>query len=81
LDTTPTPPRRSRVLRLEIYRDIFLSEMEQVLPWSALLAVIPPYYTELGNRGRQSYPMETMLRVHLMQQWYALSDPAMEEAL
>ena len=45
-------------------REIFLSEMEQVVPWSALLAVIAPHYPKLGNRGRQPYPMETMLRVH-----------------
>jgi len=51
------------------------------VPWSALLAVIAPHYPKLGNLGRQPYPMETMLRVHLMQQWYALSDPAMEGAL
>jgi len=62
-------------------RESFLSEMEQVVPWSALLAVIAPHYPKLGNRGRQPYRLETMLRVHLMQQWYALSDPAMEEAL
>jgi len=55
--------------------------MEPVVPWSALLAVIAPHYPKLGNRGRQPYPMETMLRVHLMQQWCALSDPAIEEAL
>jgi len=55
--------------------------MGQVVPWSALLAVIAPHYPKFGNRGRQPYPLETMLRVHLMQQWYALSDPAMEEAL
>jgi len=62
-------------------REIFLSEMEQVEPWSALLAANAPHDPKLGNRGRQPYPMETMLRVHLMQQWYALSDPAMEEAV
>jgi IS5 family transposase len=62
-------------------REIFLAEMDQVVPWEALLAVIAPHYPKMGNRGRQPYPLETMLRVHLMQQWYALSDPAMEEAL
>jgi len=43
--------------------------------------VIAPHYPKLGNRGHQPYPTETILRVHLMQQRYALSDPAMDEAL
>jgi len=55
--------------------------MEQVVPWSALLAVIAPDSPKFGNLGRQPYPMETMLRVQLMQQWNAFSDRAMEEAL
>ena len=43
--------------------------------------MIAPHYPKLGNRGHQPYPTETILRVHLMQQRYALSDPAMDEAL
>ena len=62
-------------------REVFLAEMEQVVPWKALLALIEPYYPKLGRPGRQPYPLATMLRVHFLQQWYALSDPAMEEAL
>jgi IS5 family transposase len=62
-------------------REIFLAEMEQVVPWHALLALIEPHYPKLGRPGRQPYPLQTMLRVHFLQQWYALSDPAMEEAL
>lgn len=62
-------------------REIFLAEMEQVVPWSTLLAVIEPHYPKTGRPGRQPYPMATMLRVHLLQQWYGFSDPAMEEAL
>jgi len=54
--------------------------MEQVVPWKALLKVIEPFYPVAG-RGRRPYPLESMLRVHLMQNWFALSDPAMEEAL
>jgi len=60
---------------------IFLSEMEQVVPWKRLLALIGPHYPKLGRPGRQPYRLETMLRIHFLQQWYALSDPAMEEAL
>ena len=61
-------------------REVFLDEMEQVVPWKALLKVIEPFYPMAGN-GRRPYPLGTMLRVHLMQNWFALSDPAMEEAL
>ena len=62
-------------------REIFLAEMDQVVPWSALLKLIAPHYPTMGRPGRQPYPMQTMLRVHFLQQWYALSDPAMEEAM
>lgn len=61
-------------------REIFLDEMEQVVPWTRLLKVIEPFYPVAG-RGRRPYPLKTMLRVHLMQNWFGLSDPAMEEAL
>jgi IS5 family transposase len=61
-------------------REQFLAEMEQVVPWKSLLGLIEPYYPVAG-RGRQPYPLETMLRVHLLQNWYSLSDPGMEEEL
>ena len=67
--------------RKKTRREIFLSEMEQVVPWSALLKLIAPHYPTLGQRGRQPYALATMLRIHFLQQWYALSDPGMEEAL
>ncbi|MDQ0572591.1 IS5 family transposase [Variovorax paradoxus] len=66
--------------RKKTRREVFLEEMEQVVPWKALLKVIEPHYPVAG-RGRRPYPLEAMLRVHLMQNWFALSDPAMEEAL
>lgn len=62
-------------------REKFLAEMEQVVPWVALLAVIEPYYPKSGRRGRPPMPLATMLRIYCIQQWYALSDPAAEEAL
>jgi IS5 family transposase len=62
-------------------RERFLAEMDQVVPWKALLGLIEPRYPKLGRPGRQPYPLATMLRIHFLQQWYALSDPAMEEAL
>jgi len=66
--------------RKQTRREVFLAEMERVVPWKSLLNLIEPLYPVAG-RGRQPYPLETMLRVHLMQNWFALSDPAMEEAL
>ena len=50
------------------------------MPWARLEAVIEPFYPKPGN-GRRPYPLATMLRIHCLQQWYTLSDPAMEDAL
>jgi IS5 family transposase len=66
--------------RKKTRREVFLEEMELVVPWKALLDVIEPFYPMTG-RGRRPYPLKSILRVHLMQNWFALSDPAMEEAL
>lgn len=60
----------------------FLDEMELVVPWSELLALIAPHAPALGAKGgRPPFALETMLRIHFLQQWFNLSDPAMEEAL
>lgn len=61
-------------------REVFLAEMEQVVPWRELLTLIEPHYPKAG-RGRRPYPLASMLRIHLMQNWFGLSDPGMEEAL
>ena len=58
----------------------FLGQMERVVPWAALVELVAPYAPE-GKKGRPPFAVETMLRVHFMQQWFTLSDPAMEEAL
>ncbi len=58
----------------------FLDEMERVVPWLALVQVVEPYYPK-AKTGRPPFGIETMLRIHYLQQWFALSDPAMEEAL
>jgi len=58
----------------------FLDEMNRVVPWAALVELVAPYAPE-GKRGRPPFAVETMLRIHFMQQWFTLSDPAMEEAL
>jgi len=63
-------------------RERFLGEMEKVVPWKALLDPIEPHYPKTSSKGgRPPYPLATMLRIHLLQQWYDLSDPAMEDAL
>ncbi len=59
----------------------FLEEMDAVVPWSRLIKLIePPHYAK-GEVGRPTYGVATMLRIHFMQQWFGLSDEAMEEAL
>ncbi|MDO9253620.1 MAG: IS5 family transposase [Hydrogenophaga sp.] len=58
---------------------IFLDQMDRVVPWSRLVDLIAPYYPA-GRTGRPPFELETMLRTHFLQQWFNLSDPAMEEA-
>lgn len=62
-------------------RAAFLAEMDQVLPWSELCAVIEPHYPKAGGPGRPPVGLERMLRIHFLQHWFNLSDPAVEEAL
>jgi transposase, IS5 family len=66
--------------RKQTRREVFLAEMEHVVPWDSLLRLIEPCYPVAG-RGRHPYPIATMLRVHFLQNWFGLSDLAMEEAL
>jgi IS5 family transposase len=58
----------------------FLEEMERVVPWEALVQLVRPHAPK-AKTGRPAFDIETMLRIHYMQQWFGLSDPAMEEAL
>jgi len=56
--------------------------MEVVVPRQALIDLIEPHYRKTSMKGgRPSYPLAAMLRIHLLQQWYWLSDPVMEEDL
>ncbi len=60
----------------------FLDEMNLVVPWGELVALIAPHAPTPGAKGgRPRFAIETMLRIHFLQQWFNLSDPAMEEAL
>lgn len=62
-------------------RERFLDEMEAIVPWAELVAVIEPHYPTSGRRGRPPMPLEMMLRVYCMQQWFGLSDEGTEDAL
>jgi len=61
-------------------RERFLAEMDAVIPWPHLLRLIEPHYPKAGN-GTQPMPLERMLRIYFMQNWFNLSDPAAEDAL
>jgi transposase len=76
------PGLRHAMKKKQTRREKFLAEMEAVVPWSRLLALIEPHYPKVGPKGgRPPMPLETMLRVYFLQQWYALSDPMAEEML
>lgn len=63
-------------------REQFLAEMERVVPWGRLCALIEPHYPKASAKGgRPPLPLERMFRIYCLQQWYNLSDPAAEEAL
>jgi len=66
--------------RKQTRKELFLIEMDQVVPWKGLVALIEPHCPK-GEGGRPAYPLMAMLRVHLVQNWFGYSDPAMEEAL
>jgi len=66
--------------RKQTRRERFLSEMDQVVPWAGMLGLSEPFYPKAGG-GRKPYRVETMLRIHLLQNWFSLSDLAMKEAL
>lgn len=58
----------------------FLKEMNAVVPWKQLVALVESHYAD-GRMGRKSFPLELMLRIYCLQQWFNLSDPAAEEAI
>jgi len=68
---------KMKMKKLRVER--FLGEMDRVVPWGSLIAEIRPYYKSEG--GRPPHDLALMLRIHFLQLWHNLSDPAMEEAL
>src|SRR5258708_5191388 len=61
-------------------RERFLEEMEQIVPWAELQALVEPHYPK-GENGRPPVGLSIMLRVYFLQQWFNLSDPGAEDAL
>ena len=61
-------------------RERFLGEMDGVIPWQRLIALIEPHYPKAG-RGRRPHDLERMLRIYFLQQWFNLSDPQAEDAI
>jgi len=62
-------------------REKFLNEMDPAVPWSDLIALIEPHYPESGRQGRPPKDLESMFRIHCMQNWFSYSDRQMEDAL
>ena len=65
---------------IKIRAQKFLDEMDQIIPWQKLVNVIEPHYPKAGN-GRRPMNLLMMVKIYCLQQWYSLSDPAMEEAI
>ena len=61
-------------------REAFLEAMESIIPWNEWMALIAPYYVQ-KERGRKLIPLETMLRMYLLQNWFGLSDEGVEDAI
>ena len=76
------PSLREAMKKKLTRREQFLAEMDAVVPWARLLALIATHYPKVGPKGgRPPMPLEVMLRVYFLQNWYALSDPMAEETL
>ena len=68
-----------KLIAKQTRKQVFLEQMDRVVSWAALVELIAPCYHE-GRTGRSPFALETMLRVHFLQLWFTLSDPAIEEA-
>jgi IS5 family transposase len=67
--------------RKKTRKELFLDDMEQIIPWEELCGAIEPYYPKPEGAGRRPVGIERMLRIHFLQHWFDLSDPGAEEAL
>lgn len=76
------PALRDAMKTKQTRRELFLAQMDAVVPWGRLLALIEPHYPKAGPKGRRPpMPLEMMLRVYFLQNWFALSNPMAEEML
>lgn len=66
--------------RKQTRKELFLIEMDRLVPWRGLITLIEPHYPK-GEAGHPAYPLVAMLRIHLLQNSFGYSDPAVEEAL
>lgn len=70
------------VYRKKTRKELFLEEMEQIIPWQEMSDAISPYYPKTPKgAGRKPIGLLRMLKIHFLQHWFELSDPAVEEAL
>ncbi len=67
--------------RKKTRKEIFLEEMDQIVPWKEMTKAIKPYYPKPKGAGRRPVGLERMLRIHFLQHWFELSDPGVEETL
>ena len=67
--------------RKKTRKEQFLDEMETIIPWEQLTEAIEPFYPNPQGAGRRPIGIERMLRIHFLQHWFNLSDPAVEESL
>ncbi len=67
--------------RKKTRKEIFLEEMDQIIPWKEMTEAIEPYYPSPKGAGRRPVGLERMLRIHFLQHWFELSDPGVEEIL
>ena len=67
--------------RKKTRKEVLLEEIEQIIPWKELSAGIEPFYPKPEGAGRRPKGIERMLRIHFLQHWFELSDPAAVEAL
>ena len=67
--------------RKKTRKEQFLEEMETIIPWQQLTEAIEPFYPNPQGAGRRPIGIERMLRIHFLQHWFNLSDPAVEESL
>ena len=73
--------KRFERYRKRTRRELFVQEMDRVLPWEESCQIVEPFYPKGKGARRPPIGLERMLRIHFLQYWFNLSDPVMEEVL